>query len=184
MDPQVKEKPSILLHTRRANVPQVRRLPWMLHSRARALLFALGAGAAVSCAAFFSERYFHSQGVPALPMVAGSDALAGLFAGLLIVRFSYNAIEHREAFIERLRAIGEINHHVRNGLAAIQFSAHSTHNEAAVAAIRDGIDRIEWTLREIVGPAGPLADTSTWQKEHNRKNGDVKGDTLQVTGVR
>lgn len=143
---------------------------WFTRSRRRSLFFGLGAGAGVFLGAFLVERHFHHQGASALPMIAGSNALAAAVTALLVVRISYGAIERREALRQRLHAIADINHHIRNGLEVIQLSAHRTEDQRAVLAISNGVERIEWTLREILGPGGPLADTSAWHKEHETKH--------------
>ncbi len=129
---------------------------WPLRTRATAGLCAVAAGAAIFCTAFFIERYFHKQGTDPLPMIAASDALAALLGALLLLRVFFGIIERRRAIVQRLAAIAEINHHIRNALDLIQLSAQTTADKRAITVIQEGVDRIEWTLREVLGPAGPL----------------------------
>ncbi len=130
--------------------------PWPLRTRTAAALCAIASGAAIFCTAFFIERYFHEQGTDPLRMIAASDALAALLGALLMVRVFFNLIERRLAIVQRLKTIGEINHHIRNALDLIQLSAQTTADKRAITVIQEGVDRIEWTLREVLGPAGPL----------------------------
>ncbi len=91
-------------------------------------------------------------------------------AAALKVRVACDVIERREATMERLRAIGEINHQIRKGLGTLQSSVYATEDKRALAALRDSLDRIEWTLREILGPSGP-ADTLQWRKDQEARHG-------------
>ena len=141
--------------------------PWPVRSYKRAIICAAGVGAAIFCTAFFVERYFHHQGTDPIPMIAVSDAIAGLLGGLLILRLSYNVIERRRVILERLRAIADVNHHIRNALDLIQLSAQTTADKNAIGVIQEGVDRIEWTLREMLCPTGPLG--TTWR---SRKSGE------------
>ncbi len=143
--------------------------PWPLRSRRRAALTAIGVGAVVFCTAFFIERYLHEQGTDPLPMIAVSNAMAAALATFLLMLILHRIIDRRREIIKRLRVIAEINHHIRNGLELIQLSAITTENERAISIIREGVQRIEWALRELLGPGGPLADTAASQSEQQSK---------------
>ncbi len=144
---------------------------WPLRSRRRAVLAAIGVGAAVFCTAFFIERYLRQQGTDPLPMIAASDAMAAALATFLVMLILHGIIERRRQVIERLRVIAEINHQVRNALELIQLSAVTTENEGAVRIIGEGVQRIERTLRELLGPAGPLAEVPPRESGEDRKSG-------------
>lgn len=137
---------------------EIPKAAWPLRTRAAAALCAVAAGAAIFCTAFFIERYFHEQGNDPLPMIAASDALAALLGTLLMLRIFFNIIERRRTIVQRLTAIAEINHHIRNALDLIQLSAQTTADKRAITIIQEGVERIEWTLREVLSPAGPLRE--------------------------
>jgi len=59
--------------------------------------------------------------------------------------------------------ISEMNHHVRNALAAITLSTNTIQNRQSIRVISQSVDRIEWTLREILLRAKPVDD-----KDRNR----------------
>ncbi len=104
-------------------------------------------------------------------MIAASDAMAAALATFLVMRILYRLINRRREIIARLRVIADVNHRIRNGLEIIQLSAVTTENERAVRIIGEGVQRIEGTLRELLGPAGPLADTRSDDSEKMDKTG-------------
>ncbi len=150
---------------------ELQQASWPLRSRRRAVLAAVGVGAAVFCTAFFIERYLRQQGTDPVPLIAASDAMAAALATFLVMLILHGIIERRRQVVARLRVIAEINHHIPNALELIQLSAVSTENERAVRIIGEGVQRIERTLRELLGPAGPLADTPADDSEQINKTG-------------
>ena len=92
------------------------------------------------------------EGWSLLPMALVSNVIAGTLAGVFIFMVLRNLRERRLAMLRRLTAIREMNHEIRNALELIQLSAYSTHHQQAIATITDAVDRIQWTLREILSP--------------------------------
>jgi hypothetical protein len=43
-----------------------------------------------------------------------------------------------------------MNHHVRNQLEVIEYSAWTTHDQAHIARMHESVARIEWALRQIL----------------------------------
>ena len=78
------------------------------------------------------------------------DVLTAVFAGALFYRLMKYERERRGWLRQRLEVIAEINHYVRNGLQAISLSAHSSTDQQQVRALREGINRVEYALREIL----------------------------------
>ena len=78
------------------------------------------------------------------------NAVAGFAAGWMAMKTIDSARERRKNISQRLKMIGELNHHVRNALQSIQLSAYSTHDQEIITSIGDSVQRIEWALREIV----------------------------------
>lgn len=75
------------------------------------------------------------------------DMLAGVLAGLIVWRYE---VRRQRIVMDRLRVIAEMNHHVRNALQVVSYSA-ATHEDAHQAKItRESVDRIEWALREVL----------------------------------
>jgi hypothetical protein len=96
-----------------------------------------------------------------LPMALVSDVVAGTLAGLFVFVVLRNTRERRLAMLRRLLAIREMNHEIRNALELIQLSAYSTHHQQSIATISNAVDRIQWTLREIVSPTAEAEETTS-----------------------
>lgn len=79
--------------------------------------------------------------------------VAGLTAGLLDA-----AHQRQEAALLRMQVISEMNHHIRNALAAISLTTDSIQSHQCVRVISDSVDRIEWTLREVLLRRKPISE--------------------------
>lgn len=118
-------------------------------SRRRLLLVIAG----FALAAFLITELMHYLLVPDLGpyreriMAEGGSAL---ILGMLAAKLLHNAYQARQHALARLRVIGELNHHVRNALEVISLSAYITHDEEAIRHIMEGVNRIDWALREIL----------------------------------
>lgn len=79
--------------------------------------------------------------------------VAGLTAGLMNA-----AGQRQEAALLRMQVISEMNHHIRNALGAISLTTDSIQNHDCVRVISDSVDRIEWTLREVLLRRKPISE--------------------------
>ncbi len=76
------------------------------------------------------------------------DSAIGAFAAVLVLYYEWR----RNAQVRRkLRIIAEMNHHVRNQLEIIEYSAWETHDKAHIERMQRSVGHIEWALREILG---------------------------------
>ena|SRR5579862_111278 len=80
--------------------------------------------------------------------------VAGLTAG-----FMDAANQRQEAALLRMQVISEMNHHIRNALGAISLTKDSIQNHDCVRVISDSVDRIEWTLREVLLRRKPISES-------------------------
>jgi hypothetical protein len=127
-------------------------------SRRRLLLVTAG----FALAAFLITELMHYLLVPDLGpyreriMAEGGSAL---ILGMLAAKLLHNAYKARQYALARLQVIAELNHHVRNALEVISLSAYITRDEEAIRRIMEGVNRIDWALREILPrerfPVGP-----------------------------
>ena len=79
-----------------------------------------------------------------------SDTLAAVIAGVLVYRLLQYERHRREQLRQRLEIIAEMNHHVRNALQVISLSGYSADSEQQLERIREGVNRIEWALKEVL----------------------------------
>ena len=79
--------------------------------------------------------------------------VAGLTAG-----FMDAAHQRQEAALLRMQVISEMNHHIRNALGVISLTTDSIQNHDCVRVISDSVDRIEWTLREVLLRRKPISE--------------------------
>ena len=118
-------------------------------SRRRLLLVMAG----FALAAFLITELMHYLLVPDLGpyreriMAEGGSAL---ILGMLAAKLLHNAYKARQYALARLQVIAELNHHVRNALEVISLSAYITRDEEAIRRIMEGVNRIDWALREIL----------------------------------
>lgn len=75
------------------------------------------------------------------------DALVGVGVGLLV--FLYER-RQKQNIIRKLEVIRMMNHHVRNSLQVISFATSVPQQEEVTRKVRDAVERIEWSLREVL----------------------------------
>ena len=141
---------------------RAKELSW-IHSASPAEINLLSAfaGFVVFGTAAMWEWIAAREGWSLLPMALVSDVVAGALSGSFIFAVLRNTRKRRLAMLRRLKAIREINHEIRNALELIQLSAYSTHHQQAIATITNAVDRIQWTLREIVSPTAEAEETTS-----------------------
>lgn len=116
---------------------------------------------AVGLASFLATEFMHYLLVPDIGrrwerlLAEGVSAVvvAGLTAG-----FMDAANQKQEAALLRMQVISEMNHHIRNALSAISLTADSIQNQECVRVISESVDRIEWTLREVLLRRRPISE--------------------------
>lgn len=108
-----------------------------------------GVGLAVFGSAMLLDKLFSRKQRPR-HLTTAWNATAGFVAGWYAMKSFDRERERRKNIAERLKMIGDLNHHVRNALQSIQLSAYSTQDQEIIASVGDSVQRIEWALREIV----------------------------------
>lgn len=116
---------------------------------------------AVGVASFLVTELMHRVLVPDLGrhwerlLAEGVSAVvvAGLTAG-----FMDAANQRQEAALLRMQVISEMNHHIRNALGAISLTTDEIQNQECVRVISESVDRIEWTLREVLLRKKPISE--------------------------
>jgi hypothetical protein len=125
-----------------------------IHSASSAVIILISgfAGFVVCGTAAMWEWLASQEGWALFPMALVSDVIAGVLAGLFLYTLLRNSRQRRLAVLQRLESIRQMNHEIRNALDLIQLSAYTTQHKQAIAMITNAVDRIQWTLREIVPP--------------------------------
>src|ERR1700757_3325631 len=119
----------------------------------------LAISVAVGLMSFLITEFMHYVLVPDLGrrwerwLAEGVSAVA---VAILTTRVMQAEKQRREAELLRMQVISEMNHHIRNALAAISLSSESIENQQCMRLIADSVDRIEWALREILLRPKPL----------------------------
>ncbi len=82
------------------------------------------------------------------PLFAILDAAAlGVLSGA--IAWVYQRRQNR-FLMQRLEVIADMNHHVRNDLQVIQYSAYMTKDKEHIQRIEQSLGRIQWALREVL----------------------------------
>jgi hypothetical protein len=85
-----------------------------------------------------------------------AEAFSALIVTCLVARLAQMAREQYRATIARVQVIDEMNHHIRNALAPIALAADVIENQHLIRLISEGVDRIDWALREILPREDPF----------------------------
>ncbi len=144
---------------------------WLSRSRHLVLVAGVFAVLMFLCSMALDWLLLYEHGGRVLTITV-SDALAGGIAGVLVYKLLRVGRERRERMEERLHTIGEMNHHIRNALQVISFSAHSTGNRKELEEITEAVNRIQWALREILPKVEPSFEP---YEGHGRSRGASPG---------
>lgn len=87
------------------------------------------------------------------------DLLIGLAAGALV--FAYE-VRRYNAMLRQMRIIAEMNHHIRNALEPILYSAYLKEQAQQIRMIEQGTERIQWALKEIL--PGEFQQVPSWEE--------------------
>lgn len=119
-------------------------------SRSRDVLFFLLIVLVVGSIGVGFDQLLVKEGVHRLDIIALSNGLTGIAAGLLYFQITRIERERRARTQERLRTIADMNHHIRNALQVIAYANLTSDKEQSVELMRSSVERIEWALREVL----------------------------------
>lgn len=103
-----------------------------------------------------------------------AESLSAFIVSCLIARLAHNARRQYRLAAARMQVIAEVNHHIRNALTPMSLSTSVIDNRQLVRVISEGVDRIDWALREILPREIPLREQrrdgighfQTWRGGH------------------
>jgi hypothetical protein len=84
-----------------------------------------------------------------------SPSIAAIVTGLLAFRIQAIERERTRATLRALQTIADMNHYIRNALQVISYASYTPAAEPD-KHIREAVERIEWTLREVLPGFDPL----------------------------
>ncbi len=122
--------------------------------------FVLGTAFGVGLVSFAATELMHYWLVPDLGRIRErllAEALSALIVSCLIAKLAHMSRQQHRLTIARMQVIAEMNHHIRNALAPISLSVDAIENQQLIRVISDGVDRIDWALREILPREVPIA---------------------------
>jgi hypothetical protein len=120
----------------------------------RRAVYSFGLGSGIFLLGVALRTLLDNWGVSGVTAMV-DDLLIGVLSGVLV--FAYERHQHK-LFLEKMRVISEMNHHVRNALQPIMYSPYLKEQTEQIRIIQEGTRRIEWALREVL--PGEDADPS------------------------
>jgi signal transduction histidine kinase len=128
--------------------------------------FVAGTALGVGLVSFLTTELMHHWLVPDLGRNRErllAEALSALIVSCLIAKLAHMARQKQRLTIARMQVISEMNHHIRNALAPISLSVDAIENQQLIRIISEGVDRIDWALREILPRELPFADEERYR---------------------
>jgi len=119
----------------------------------------LGIGIGVGVVSFLATELMHRWLVPDLGRNRErllAEAFSALIVTCLVAKLAHMVRKQHRITIARMQVIAEMNHHIRNALAPIALSVDAIENQQLIRIISDGVDRIDWALREILPREKPF----------------------------
>ncbi len=123
--------------------------------------FVLGVALGVGLVSFLATEFLHYWLVPDLGRHQErllAEGLSALIVSCLIAKLASVTRQRHRLTVARIQVIAEMNHHIRNALAPIALSVDAIENQQLLRVISEGVDRIDWALREILPREMPLPE--------------------------
>ena len=127
----------------------------------RNILLAVFGAVLISGCGFLVDHLFHKA-----DRLLASDfytcAIAFLFCYLLLQLEA----RRRASLARRMEIAAEVNHHIRNALTGLIYTAAARNDPAMQAVLQDATARIDWVLNTVLPDGSPdlkwPVQTSTW----------------------
>jgi hypothetical protein len=104
----------------------------------------------VTLTGYLLDRVLRYEGVPGRDLFIFSDFLVGVVAAILVYVMAEFDDRKQKAIAERLKVIADMNHHIRNALQVISYQSSFREDKKEIDAINDAVNRISWSLREVL----------------------------------
>lgn len=137
-----------------ASRPKPNPHPLISYLSGRDLLLALLSGVLISVCGFLLDYLFHKAN-----RLLASDLYTLIIAFIFSCVLLAVAARRRAVLTRRMEIAAEVNHHIRNALTGVVFTAAVRNDPALEAVLIDATARIDWVLTTVL-PDG--ADDLRW----------------------
>lgn len=134
-------------------------------SKQFARYFAIGFGFFVFGVGIFFDIMLIDVGTSRHITLLLTNAITGFASALALWVAAKNEVQRRVEESRRLIVLEEMNHHVRNALQAMVLQSYSLEGERALE-LRKAVDRIQWSLTEILPRINFSEPESAGRKPH------------------
>ncbi len=111
----------------------------------RSLLFALLCGVLISGCGFLIDHFVHRA-----QRLLASDLYTCLIAFALCHLLLRYEARRRAALARRMEIAADVNHHIRNALTGVVFTAAARQDPALQEVLQDATARIDWVLNTVL----------------------------------
>ena len=118
---------------------------WLIAGAVGLVMFVAGVG--------LDLALLKHQETPAAIVI--SNGLVALLAAMLVFTLLAYGREQRRLIMERMEALNEVNHHIRNALQALAFTEGALKGTKEGVTVSESIQRIQWALLEVLPKVEP-----------------------------
>ncbi len=136
----------------------------------RIVLYAVLVGALLAGCGFGVDRFFHNAS-----RLYASDFYTFVIACVLSYLLLMYEKRRRIMLERRMMIVAEVNHHIRNALTAVVFSASVQNDSVLEDVLKDATARINWVLTTVL-PDGSKDLTWPVQSTEWRAGSRQRGD--------
>jgi hypothetical protein len=87
-----------------------------------------------------------------------AESLSAFVVSCLVAKLASIARQKRRLIAARMQVIGEMNHHIRNAMTSMLLTTQVTESQQLIRVISEGVNRIDWALREVLPREEPLCE--------------------------
>jgi hypothetical protein len=123
--------------------------------------FVLAAALGVGVVSFLAAEFMHYMLASDLGRSQErllAEGLSALIVSCLTAKLIQISRERHRLIMARMQVIAEMNHHIRNALSPISLSIDASDNQLLIQVITEGLEHIDWALREILPREVPLRE--------------------------
>lgn len=111
----------------------------------RSIVLALAAGVLIGGCGVVIDHVVHG-----VTHLYASDVYTALLGFLLCYVLLVNEDRRRAHLARRMHIVADVNHHIRNALTGVVFSAAVRNDPALQAVLQDATARIDWVLNTVL----------------------------------